>query len=236
MLSWGNYWKENPKLFMKVMEKSTEYVAKQLLIHELIDQSSQILDFGCGPGYLANALKGEIKNYYGVDISSVYIKNAREKCKDYPNFLFLEVEMEQSIQSLGLVEKEGQKFDTIIILSVVQYFDNKETVLELLSKCRSLLQSGGKILLVDIIAHENGLLKDAFGILIHSIKMGYFFSFLKFMVIAKQSKYNTLRKKHKLLMLTPKEVFSMAQQLGMKAIQLPRITMQRSRISYCLVS
>lgn len=236
MLSWGNYWKENPKLFMKVMEKSTEYVAKQLLIHELIDQSSQILDFGCGPGYLANALKGEIKNYYGVDISSVYIKNAREKCKDYPNFLFLEVEMEQSIQSLSLVEKEGQKFDTIIILSVVQYFDNKETVLELLSKCRSLLQSGGKILLVDIIAHENGLLKDALGILIHSIKMGYFFSFLKFMVIAKQSKYNTLRKKHKLLMLTPEEVFSMAQQLGMKAIQLPRITMQRSRISYCLVS
>ena len=78
MLSWANYWKENPKLFVKVMEKSTQYVAKKLIHHKLINTSTNLLDFGCGPGYLANELKGKLTAYYGVDISTNYIETAKK--------------------------------------------------------------------------------------------------------------------------------------------------------------
>ena len=236
MSSWGNYWQENPKLFTTVMEKSTEYVANKLTHNQLIGKNSHVLDFGCGPGYLANALKGRISSYFGVDISHHYIEIAKEKCKDYPNFHFKAFPLDQSIYSLSILEQEGKKFDTIVILSVVQYFEKKEDVLNLLEKCKLLLTAGGKIILADIIAHERGLLKDILAILAHSIKNKYFFHFLKFMFVAKQSKYNQLRKSKKLLALSKTEILSYANQLKLKLDVLPTITMQRSRISYCLVS
>ena len=236
MTSWGNYWQENPKLFTTVMEKSTEYVARKLTHNQLIGANSQVLDFGCGPGYLANALKGSIASYFGIDISQHYIEMAKEKCKDYPNLHFKAFPLDQSIYSLSILEQEGNQFDTIVILSVVQYFEKKEDVLQLLEKCKLLLKPRGKIILADVITNEQGLLKDIISILAHSIKNKYFFQFLKFMFVAKQSKYNQLRKNKKLLMLSKSEIHSYANQLQLELDVLPTITMQRSRVSYCLVS
>jgi len=234
MLSWGNYWKENPKLFMKVMEKSTEYVAEQLEQHQLINHSTHLFDFGCGPGYLANALKGKITNYFGVDISAKYIEIAKEKCKENKEFVFRELHLEESVGSLTLIKQEGNLFDTIIILSVIQYFKKKEDVMELIENVKALLSSGGKILLVDVIENENGLWKDALSVMLHSIKKGYLFSFIQFMFRAKLSKYNSLRKTHQLFMLSRNEVFEIAASSGLKVTILPCITLQSSRISYCM--
>ncbi len=234
MLSWGNYWKENPKLFVKVMEKSTQFVAKKLQLHQLINHSTNLLDFGCGPGYLANALKGKINSYYGVDISSKYIQIAQAKCADTANFYFREFPLEQSISSLTLLKQEGKQFDTIIILSVIQYFEKKEDVLALLENCKAILAAGGKILLVDVIENEKGLWKDAVSVMMDSIKNGYLFSFIQFMLRAKLSKYNSLRKKHQLFMLSKEEVVEIATQSALQVSILPCITLQSSRISYCL--
>ena len=236
MSSWGNYWQENPKLFTTVMEKSTEYVASKLIHNQLIGANSQVLDFGCGPGYLANALKGSITSYFGIDISHHYIETAKEKCKDYPNFHFKAFPLDQSIYSLSVLEQEGNQFDTIVILSVIQYLEKKEDVLQLLEKCKLLLKPRGKIILADVITNEQGLLKDIISILAHSIKNKYFFQFLKFMFVAKQSKYNQLRKNKKLLTLSKSEILSYAHQLNLAIDVLPTITMQSSRVSYCLVS
>jgi 2-polyprenyl-3-methyl-5-hydroxy-6-metoxy-1,4-benzoquinol methylase len=236
MSEWGIFWQENPKLFRKVMEKSTEFVASKLTQNRLVGTDTHLLDFGCGPGYLANVLKGKIASYHGIDISHQYIEIAKEKCKDYSNFHFQAFPIEQSIHSLSLLEEDGKRFDTIIILSVVQYFEKKDDVVTLLEKCKLLLNQGGKIILADIISHEKGLLKDLVGIFLHSIKNNYLFSFLKFMIVAKQSKYNELRKSHKLLTLSKPEIVSIAKQLNLALDILPTITMQRSRISYCMVS
>ncbi len=236
MSSWGNYWKENPKLFMKVMEKSTQFVAEKLEYHQLINHSTHLFDFGCGPGYLANALKGKINSYYGVDISTKYIAIAKDKCKDAKNFEFREIPLEKSISSLLLLKQEVNQFDTIIILSVIQYFEKKEDVIELLNKCKVLLAPGGKILLVDVIENENGLWKDALSVMIDSIKKGYLFSFIQFMLRVKLSKYNSLRKAHQLFILSKDDVFEMATQSELQVTILPCITLQSSRISYCLSS
>lgn len=235
MTSWGNYWQENPKLFTTVMEKSTEYVANKLIYHQLIGANTQVLDFGCGPGYLANALKDKIAGYVGVDISEQYIETAKNKCKDYPDFQFKAFPLEASTNSLTTLEQEGKKFDAIIILSVVQYFEKHQDVINLLEQCKALLKSGGKIILADVMAHEHGLIQDILAILAHSIKNRYFFHFLKFMFVAKRSKYNQLRKSKKLLSISPTEMRSYANQLQLELDILPTITMQRSRISYCLV-
>ena len=234
MLSWGNYWKENPKLFVKVMEKSTQYVAKKLIHHKLINTSTNLLDFGCGPGYLANELKGKLTAYYGVDISTNYIETAKKKCADASNFLFKEVPLESGLDGLITAVETGHQFNTIIILSVIQYFKNKEEVAQLLHNCKLLLAPSGKIILADIIEDDNGLWKDAFSVLIDSIQHFYLLSFVRFMFRVKLSTYNTLRKKHQLLHLSKNEVVAMGEKLQLSVEILPTITLQSSRISYCL--
>lgn len=233
MFSWGNYWKENPKLFTIVMEKSTEFVAEKLITYQLIDDSTNLLDFGCGPGYLANALKGKVKSYYGVDISEKYIDIASKKCNNYPNYTFRVFPLEESISSLNLLEQEGKQFDTIIILSVIQYFKDKEEVLALLSNCKKLLTPEGKIILADVIENEKGVWKDVLSILIDSISKRYLFSFIQFIFRAKLSKYNTLRKANQLFMLSKADVTEIANQANLNLTILPSITLQSSRISYC---
>jgi len=71
---------------------------------------------------LAHALKGKINSYFGVDISEQYISIAKEKCMDYPNFQFSELPMDQNHTQLSHYAEKGIRFDTIIILSVIQYF------------------------------------------------------------------------------------------------------------------
>ncbi len=234
MLSWGNYWKENPKLFVKVMEMSTQFVATKLIQHKLITPTTTLLDFGCGPGYLAYELKGKLTAYYGVDISSKYIETARKKCADASNFQFKEVPLELGVDGLLTAFEAGRQFNTIIILSVIQYFKNKEEVAQLLHNCKLLLMQSGKIILADVIEDDKGLWKDAFSVLIDSIKHFYLLSFVRFMFRIKLSTYNTLRKEHQLLHLSKDEVVAIGEKLKLNVKILPTITLQSSRISYCL--
>ena len=234
MLSWGNYWKENPKLFVKVMEKSTQFFAHKLIQYKIITPNTTLLDFGCGPGYLANELKGKLTAYYGVDISSNYIETARKKCADASNFTFKEILLESGVDGLLTAVETGKQFNTIIVLSVVQYFKNKEEVIHLLHNCKLLLVPAGKIILADVIEDDKGLWKDAFSVLIDSIQHFYLPSFIRFMFRVKLSKYNTLRKEHQLLHLSKDEVIAMGEKLQLNVAILPTITLQSSRISYCL--
>lgn len=232
MLSWSNFWKGDPVLFRTVMQKSTEYVAEKLCEYKLVDDNTHMLDFGCGPGYLAVALEGKLKTYVGADISGDYIDAAREKMghTDYSHFHVISTESKSG--SILPEEMADRKFNVIIILSVIQYFPSQPEVLSLLRKCQSILSPDGKIILADVISSEKNLWKDVWNVLLHSLKKGYFFSFGKFVMRIKLSKYNALRKQHKLLQFSVMEVEAMGKSLGMTVAVLPRITLQASRISY----
>jgi 2-polyprenyl-3-methyl-5-hydroxy-6-metoxy-1,4-benzoquinol methylase len=234
MLSWGSYWTDNPKLFMKVMEKSTQFFAQKLIKSKLITGNTRLLDFGCGPGYLATQLKDRIALYYGVDISEIYIKTAREKCADIADFYFLQLPEDHSPDGLNTLGLPKAGFDTVIILSVIQYLKNKEEVLALLQNCKSFIHSSGKIILADVIENDNGLWKDALNVLKHSISNFYVGSFIRFMFRIKFSKYNSLRKVHKLLYLSEAEVNNLCQELHMQYVILPHLTIHSNRVSYCL--
>ncbi len=232
MLSWSNFWKGDPILFRKIMQMCTEYVAEKLCANRLIDHDTRLLDFGCGPGYLAQALQGQLKSYAGVDISPVYIETAREKMGQNPNTRFQLLSSDSHSEELLHNEMAGEKFDVIIILSVIQYIKDKAAVRALLQNCLSVLSPNGKIILADVICSDKNLWKDVWSVLIHSFRKRYFFSFLRFMARIKMSEYNTLRKEHKLLHLSVADVKEMSKELGVKVSILPRITLQSSRISY----
>ena len=234
MPTWKSYWENNPKLFMRVMQNSTRYFSKKLLKFNLITESDIILDYGCGPGNLAEGLNGKIGRYYGVDISKTYIQQAKNKMDAFHEFYFIHLNSNNPFNELKQLSEIGQLFDCIIVFSVIQYFNNKEEVSNLLKNCKSLLSPSGKIILADILENEKGVLKDLWSICLHSLANGYFISFLFFVARLKFSNYNIMKNKHKLLHLSIEEVEGICLKEGFTCSILPKITLQKSRNSFCI--
>ncbi len=233
MLNWINYWQSNPKIFGIVMEKSTGYFANKLISKGLIKNGDKILDFGCGPGYLTEHIMHLAGSYWGVDISPTYIDSCVKKYNGIEKLHFTLLDDNNKIFPSN-ADNNLRDFNVIIILSVVQYFTDKTKVAQLLKNCKDCLKPGGKIILADVIQSENSLIRDLWNVLINSIREGYFLSFLYFMQQIKFSSYNKMRKNHSLLCLNNEDVSEICNNLGLNFEVLPSITLQKSRVSYCL--
>lgn len=87
----------------------------------------EILDVGCGVGVLSELVSPDL--YFGVDIDEESLKTARKK---YPQYRF-EKEYPEKL-----------KFDTVVLVAVIEHIKNKHHFLELMV---SMLASNGRIVI-----------------------------------------------------------------------------------------
>ncbi|PCJ21369.1 MAG: hypothetical protein COB02_01925 [Candidatus Cloacimonadota bacterium] len=78
-----------------------------------------ILEIGCGPGYLAELLKfnNNIASYVGVDISKASINTCKTKLSSDDRFLFKVENIEDTLNSLD-------DFDIIVAIDVLEHLPN----------------------------------------------------------------------------------------------------------------
>ena len=111
-----------------------------------------ILDIGCGNGFLIDFLEDCFSSYVGVDNSEQAIQQCKNKFKDRPkssiNFVKGDV-----IEYLS--KNNTEFFDVIIINSCVQYLANIEQLDELIRKCSCFLNYNGFIFIGDVKNYEN---------------------------------------------------------------------------------
>lgn len=76
--------------------------------------TDRILDIGCGPGQFAEMLyRNGIRNYTGIDFSSVAIKQARERIKEF-----------RFIEGDARTESFADEYDLFIALEVFEHTDD----------------------------------------------------------------------------------------------------------------
>lgn len=234
MSNWESFWSSNPDLFGTVMEKNAAFFVEILMNKNLIKSEDSILDYGCGFGSLANQLKNRVGAYIGVDISEKCIHYCQQKFKETRSFHFTTIDSGGATSGLTELIDQSNKFDAIIILSVIQYFPNLDKVENLLKDAKKLLSPGGKIILADVIQSEKGLWKDAYSNLKNSIQKRYFLSFMQFMMKARFSNYNKFRIRNNLLNVSETEIARICRNLELHYELLPVCTLQQSRVSYCI--
>lgn len=114
---------------------------KEILLSEIYQKEYEnVLDIGCGQGFITNDLPG--KNIYGVDISSRAIENAKKFCKK-------EIVFKQG--SIYEIDKLFNiQFDLIIITGVLypQYIGESSSLIYLLID--KVLKKGGVLVSVHI--------------------------------------------------------------------------------------
>ncbi len=121
----------------ETIAQSREEIVDKLLRSKL-DPSFLVIDYGCGPGYLAKAVAPFVTRVYGVDISSGALACARI-INGADNIHYINGKSELSEILDGTI-------DAVYSFAVVQHLTD-EVLEKVLATCQRKLKSGGRLIL-----------------------------------------------------------------------------------------
>jgi len=115
-----------------------------LALLDLIDDSWVVGDLGCGTGHVAEALAPCVQNVIAVDESGPMLASAAKRLEHLPN-----VELRA-----GTIERlpiDDSTLDAGVLFLVAHFITDPFRVM---TEIRRVLKPGGKIIVVDLLAHE----------------------------------------------------------------------------------
>ncbi len=206
--SWSEFWQQEKVFQAHNWSKNMEiFLAASHKIFPLT-KKDKLLDMGCGPGTLEGYLVNKVMEIHGLDISSAYIDFAQKKFagKSHIHFHVL-VENASNLNFL-----EGQTFDKILCLSVIQYFKEVKEVLNLVQEVKKVSRSGSLFLIADICM-QGGFLRNLYAMLKKAWQEKYLWAQLQFLLRAKFSSYAQVHKKQGLLEFTETDLSQLAESI-----------------------
>lgn len=229
---WNNFWKDQRQSFWHAMQIATGYFAVQFQKRFQLKQTDTVFDYGCGPGFVADALAKNNIAITGADINEFYLEQCRKR---HPSASFIhittEVAANEQILSTAL---NGKRFDYIIVLSVAQYLKNTAELEAVVNMLRTYLKAEGKLVLADIIDGNTSSLKDALSLLFHYIKIGRLFTFVRFMWYLLFSNYRKVSGTMPLLLVPEQAIRDIAVNNSLTYEKVNGLTIQKTRCNYVL--
>lgn len=229
---WDSFWKDQKQSFNDVMRISTTYFAIQLEKLFAIKPGNEILDYGCGPGFLADYLETKKILITGADINPLFIEQSK---KNHPASLFMHITTDAAVNKKIFEENiKAKKFDFIVLLSITQYFRNGEEVANVISMLLPYLKENGKVIIADVIDPNTSSRSDVVSVLLHCVKNGKAMAFFRFMFYLFFSSYRKLTKNVKLLRLSALFMAEVANRNLLNCKQVKGLTIHSSRTNYIL--
>jgi len=146
---WDNFWRDQKQSFNTVMKIGTTFFAIQLERQFQLKPTDQILDYGCGPAFLADYLIPKNISVTGADINKSFITESQ---KHHPSCLFINITADAKTNKKILHDHLGTKqFDFIILLSIIQYFKNNNELEDVIRLLRYYLKKEGSLILADVL-------------------------------------------------------------------------------------
>lgn len=212
------------------MKIGTFAFAARLEKEVAIKPSVKLLDYGCGPGFLADYFAERNNTITGVDINASFIEECR---KNHSNGKFLLITTSAAENKKIFNDQfQDKQFDVITILSIAQYFSDKKELEQLIGLLIPYLTDSGVIVLADIIDENTSSLKDAGSLLIHCIRKGKIIAFTRFIFYLLFSNYSDISKKNRLLMFSEQFIKEIAKSHALNYRQVKNLTIHPSRNNY----
>jgi 2-polyprenyl-3-methyl-5-hydroxy-6-metoxy-1,4-benzoquinol methylase len=229
---WEHFWQNQKQSFNEVMKISTTFFGTRLEKLLAVTSKDEILDYGCGPGFLVDYLAPKKISVTGVDINSFFLEQSK---KNHPGCLFISITTDVTENKRILDEHlKGQRFDFIILLSIVQYFKDLNALHDVIAMLRGYMKENGKIVIADVIDSRSSSMKDAMSLFGQCLKKGKSFSFFMFMFYLLFSNYNTISRQLKLLKVAKLSMDQIANNNAMLCEEVKHLTLHSSRTSYVL--
>ena len=229
---WDTFWKNERHAFSKVMKIGTTYFCAQLSEFLGIKKGDGILDYGCGPGFVADFFKTREVSVTGVDINDFFIQECRSK---HANSIFIKIESNaEANRSIFERDLKGKKFDLIIFLSISQYFKNLEDLEGVLKSVLPYTKASGKIILADVIDPKSSNFKDAISLFRRCLSAGKIDAYFAFMFYLLSSSYRKLSQNVKLLKISRQSLSTIADKNHLNLQQVKNLTIHSTRPNYIL--
>jgi len=201
-MSWPDYWEKNTGdngLFHGI---AADYY-RNFQNRFSTNSRARILDFGCGPGYLALMLGGTAAKVYAFDQSKGMRDSATARTRSMANVTVVDHLNEETVEPL----------DYVVANSVLQYMTMDE-VRETLNNLRNLLRSEGEIILSDVLGEPLDAKKEVFDLLLRALLRGYFIAqFWRFFSLF-FSNYSRVSKTTSLTVFKPQALAELAKSCG----------------------
>lgn len=107
----------------------------------------KLLDVGCGPGIVVEALARRGATVTGLDLTPTMLANARKRCEEagLANVDFHEGEADN-------LPFSDETFDGVVSRLTIHHFENPREVLD---EMRRVLRPGGRLVIADIVSPED---------------------------------------------------------------------------------
>lgn len=214
------------------MRVNTDYFGKQLRRVFALKAGDRILDYGCGPGFLADYLaKGGVP-ITGADINDFFIAQCREH---HPGALFIAISTDPEA-NLGILRQQlgERRFDYIVLLSIAQYFKDLSTLERVVQILAEFLAPEGKLIIADVLDEKTSAASDALSLLRHCIMRGQVIRFVRFILYVLFSDYRSISKNTQLLQIPEAAVRSMAERCSLRYEKINGLTIHATRTNYVL--
>lgn len=205
--TWVSYWEELPEGQLLFRPEADEYVRNLLAAFPLTSQT-RLLDFGCGYGFIAEALAPRVGECLIWDAASTMCKHTLARLAHCSNVRLLDLKA----PSAGL--------NLILVNSVVQYMTPDELA-SWLARWQMMLAPAGQIVISDLIPPGHSFFKDVLSLLRFSIRRGYLFRAIC-NVLATRKRYQEAEHAQPLYHPAREEVTRLAQTAGLKTHFLDR--------------
>ncbi len=223
--NWLDFWQDKNE-FDESMSMNYQYFLDNVEKYVSLTPQTRVLDIGSGPGHLADAWYSRVGKLVGLDISKRYNQLVRTRHAAHANVLALDLDVENYLDFSVVA---GERFDIIVVMSVVQYYRNAAEIEQLLTNIRAVAAPGAKAVICDLTVKE-GMIGDIFSVMWRSLWQGQLLSMLGLLVRLRLSDYYKIRQQTGLLTISEAEWLAMCQLLNLNARFLPEpLTLQHDR-------
>jgi SAM-dependent methyltransferase len=168
--AWLQYWDTLTPRSRLFEAQAAEYV-ENLIGLDLLHPAMNILDFGCGFGYVTSMIADHVRLAYAWDRSRNMRDETMRRTSHQPN-----------VRIVGgpgrLALDECNSVDVILVNSVVQYMEWPE-LLFWMGAWKNILAPGGAILVSDVIPLDYNSVGDVFDVINLSRRRGFLFEALR---------------------------------------------------------
>lgn len=135
------------------------------LLKQLSAQCETALEIGCGTGEFSRLLAHRVEKVVAIDLSSNMIEVAKQRSRQLSNIDFQVADVLQW-------EIPPEQFDVIVSIATLHHLP----VESLLPNLKAALKPGGKLVVLDLLEHEN--LQDQFSDFV-AVPLNWLFQILK---------------------------------------------------------
>lgn len=184
-MNWREYWNADTPIYVNERHKSLHYQLVARDIAALVPHGqAAVLDYGCGEALSADRVAAACRQLTLCDGAPLVRERLTARFRNEPKITVI------APDDLAAVPDES--FDLIVANSLLQYLSIEEFGY-LLGLWRAKLKPDGRLVLADVIPHENAALDDVRALLAFAWQGGFLAAALLGLVRTSLSSYRKLR-------------------------------------------